>query len=82
MRLLYLRQAKQYFTITLSRRGVASAIYESLRETVWLAKHATLLVFSQTPTSANGTLGQAWIGLGEAVDVPSVPVILREMLGR
>jgi len=47
--LLYLRQAKQYFTITLARRGVVSAIYESLRETVWLAKRTTLLVFSQTP---------------------------------
>jgi hypothetical protein len=78
VRLLYLRQAKHHFTTTLAAWG---AIYESLRDQVWLAKHTTLLVFSQTPDSASGTLGPAWYGLGEAVNVPAVLVILRDMLG-
>lgn len=82
MRLLYLRQDKHQLHYHSSAAWGASAIYEGLRETVWLAKHTALPVFSQTPDSANGTLGHAWIGLGEAVDVPPVPVILREMLGR
>ena len=30
------------FTTTLARRGVTSAIYESSREPVWIAKHTTL----------------------------------------
>jgi len=76
--LLYLRQAKHHFTTHLAAWG---AVYEGSREQVWLANQTTLLVFSQTPDSANSTLGLAWFGLGEAVNVPAVLVILRDMLG-